>query len=136
MEKLNVALYDRDIKELKRLIGVGEDVNAKDKTSGFPLALACEKNQFQMAKELIKAGAKTNIDNPKGISVFDMVLRNGYNKIATLLFQNGAELSELIRRKHKHNPIVSDFIETEEAREVEKKRKENLKLGLFGKFFN
>ena len=57
------------------------------------LILAVENGHFELALELVKAGADPNLTNEMGISPLSLAVANGSSAMAEVLLRNGADPS-------------------------------------------
>lgn len=79
------------LKELRRLIGVGVDLNVRTPWGRTPLITACIEGEIKKVEELIKAGADLNIQDKN----LDTALHTAItvsNRITSMLIEAGADL--------------------------------------------
>lgn len=66
------------------LIANGADINAQNKRGDTPLHYTVRRNVFDMAKTLLEAGARYDIQNKNKFTVLDIAKRNRREKFLSL----------------------------------------------------
>ncbi len=82
-----------DVEEVKRLLGDGADVNARDKSGGTPLMAASQSGNLEVVKLLLEKGA--DVDAKAG--ALDLAKEQGNKQLETLLRAYGAKTSEALK---------------------------------------
>ena len=90
------AVQDRDEGKVRTLITQGVDVNGFDPLFGNSMHWIAEKGHYQyppsgIPKVLIDAGLDLNAKNPSGSTALEISLLRGWQNIATLLLDSGAD---------------------------------------------
>lgn len=90
------AVQDRDESKLRSLISSGIDVNGIDPEIGNGMHWIAEKGHYQyppsgIPKLLVDAGLDLNAKNPAGSTALEISLLKGWQKIAMLLLDSGAD---------------------------------------------
>ncbi len=78
--------------KFKLLIGVGADVNAKNKDGGTPLHVAAH-GHTEVAKILLEAGADVNAKNNDGGTPLHEAARHSHIEVVKILLQAGADVN-------------------------------------------
>ena len=86
-------------------LDVYADVNSVDEDGETPLIVACRKGYADIVKQLIKAGAKVNLQNNEGMSALMACAMNGNKAIARDLMIAGANRY----LKDKNGYLVGDY---------------------------
>jgi len=90
---VHIAARKGDLKQLKKVLKAGANVNEADNAGWTPLHEAVTKNQFKAARLLLKSGANSNAPGPEGQTpLVDAVLNNN-TKMAELLLNYSADPS-------------------------------------------
>ncbi|OBC02711.1 ankyrin repeat domain-containing protein [Gordonia sp. 852002-50395_SCH5434458] len=93
---LHYAAVDGDLKELKKLIAAGADVNAREARDWTPLHFAAESLHPEVVEALIAAGAEVDAQNDRGETPLHLTIgRGGYDRsaaTATVLRRAGADV--------------------------------------------
>ena len=89
---LMMSVIRNDKEMVKRLLSldVYADVDIPDEDGNTPLIVACENDNVEVAKMLIKAGARVNLQNHKGVSALMTCAKNGNKATAKDLMVAGA----------------------------------------------
>ncbi len=87
------AVRSGDYNEVKRLIGVGADVNAQDNFGETALMKATYYEHQEVAQLLIENGADVNIQENSGATALFFATERGYLEVAILLIENGADVN-------------------------------------------
>lgn len=87
-------------KELIKELGV----NVEIADNGTPLLLSCLHNNNEMAKFLLKEGAKVNVINSDGDTPLILASEAGNFEIVKLLIENGADVNA--KNKYGMTPII------------------------------
>lgn len=92
---LMMAVIRNDKEMIERLLSldVYADVDIPDEDGNTPLIVACEKDNVEVAKTLIKAGAKVNLQNNRGMSGLMACAMNGNIPLFKCLMAAGADQS-------------------------------------------
>ncbi len=96
-EKLQTAIADGDIDEVKKLIEEGADINAKDEIGRAPLHFVKNK---AVAELLIAKGADVNARTKDGSTLLHTMAWNGNKEIVGLLLENGADVNAKHNKGH------------------------------------
>ena len=104
---LMMAVVRNDKEMVERLLSldVYADVNSVDEDGETPLIVACRKGYADIVKQLIKAGAKVNLQNNEGMSALMACAMNGNKAIARDLMIAGANRY----LKDKNGYLVGDY---------------------------
>jgi ankyrin repeat protein len=81
---------------IRRLLGKGADVNAKNKDGWTALMCAVDRGHLDVARVLTNVGADVNIKHRYGYTALYIAAQNGHTKCVSLLLKTGADL----RAKH------------------------------------
>lgn len=92
---LMMAVIRNDKEMIERLLSldVYADVDVADTDGNTPLIVACEKDNVEVAKKLINAGAKVNLQNNRGMSALMACAMNGNIPLFKCLMTAGADQS-------------------------------------------
>ena len=92
---LMMAVVREDREMIRRLLSldVYADVDIADADGNTPLIVACEKDYAEIAKTLISAGAKVNLQNNKGMTALMACALNGNIALFKSLITAGANQS-------------------------------------------
>ena len=82
----------KDVKEIKELIYMGGNVDARDDDSWFPLLRATYRGKKDVVEFLIQKGADVNQKNNEDLSALIIASMENHREIAVLLVENGAEV--------------------------------------------
>jgi hypothetical protein len=112
MSHLHDAAASDDIAEVKRLIGAGEDANARDATGATMLHWAVRVENPEMCSFLIAAGALLNVVDKYGRTPLHFAVKNRHEEICRLILLAGAQPSVLDEydRTAFEDAIVSDAV--------------------------
>ena len=88
-----VVRNDKETVEQLLSLDVYADVDIADENDNTPLIVACEKNNVEVAKKLISAGAKVNLQNKKGMSALMASAMHGNIALFKCLMTAGADQS-------------------------------------------
>ncbi|UJR27750.1 hypothetical protein I4U23_009024 [Adineta vaga] len=90
---VHIAARKGDLKQIRKVLKAGANVNEADNAGWTPLHEAVTKNQFKAARLLLKSGANANAPGPEGQTpLVDAVLNNN-TKMAELLLNYSADPS-------------------------------------------
>jgi ankyrin repeat protein len=93
-EALHLAVRKGNLEEVKRLVGSGTPVDARDVLGSTPLLDAVWTGQRELAEFLIKHGADVNARHTEaGSSPLQYAVLTGQESIARLLLNSGAQVS-------------------------------------------
>ena len=87
-EALFQAFDKGDLRQVKRLLSLGADVNAKGLFDSTPLISAASYGDVALIKELISRGADVNAKNKVGSSA--LMMASGYPNVVEILKEAGA----------------------------------------------
>lgn len=92
---LMMAVIRNDNEMIERLLSldVYADVDIADEDGNTPLIIACEKDNVEVARTLINAGAKVNLQNNRGMSALMSCAMNGDIALFKCLMTAGADQS-------------------------------------------
>lgn len=82
-----------DVDEMRRLIGAGTDVNARDEWRETPLHTASEHGYPEIVDLLIESGANVNAADATGSTPLHYSSQHGNLKCAKLLIESGADVN-------------------------------------------
>jgi ankyrin repeat protein len=90
------AIQDRDESKVRSLVSSGIDVNGFDPELGNGMHWIAEKGHYQyppsgIPKLLVDSGLDLNAKNPAGSTALEISLLKGWQKIAMLLLDSGAD---------------------------------------------
>ena len=89
------AIAENNVKELRRLISSGADVNGKDVHGDYPLHWAAYHRNIECLRELIYAGADINTRNVNRYTPLHFAAYHGALDCLRELILQGAEISHL-----------------------------------------
>jgi ankyrin repeat protein len=89
---LQVAAFEGDIEEAKRLLKAGADVRAQNNYGASAMKLAADSGNTEMIALLLKAGADPESPNADGETSLHLVARAGNVEAAKLLLKAGAKV--------------------------------------------
>ena len=84
---------------IKRLHGVGADINAFDQKGWTALMYACLEGHEKIAEYLIKMGADLNATNENGSTALMKASQKGFENIVEMLVSAKAEVSTVNKSK-------------------------------------
>jgi ankyrin repeat protein len=92
------AVQDRNEQKLRSLVSSGVSVNGVDRSIGNGMHWIAEKGHYQyppasIPKLLVDSGLDLNAKNPEGYTALELSLLRGWQKIAMLLLDSGADRS-------------------------------------------
>ncbi len=87
------AVEQNDIKEVKKLLAEGADVNVIDKTSLTPLHHAIHKGNLKIAEKLIEKGADVNAHTEESETPLYMAVLHNDTKMVKYLISKGADVN-------------------------------------------
>jgi uncharacterized protein len=87
------AVARGDVEAVRRLLGHGSDVNARDRYGQTALMLAAHRGYGDMVQTLIASGADLDVTAKYGLSALMLAIVAGHAAIAQLLARAGADLS-------------------------------------------
>ncbi|CAF4173907.1 unnamed protein product [Rotaria sp. Silwood2] len=83
---VHITARKGDLKQLRKILKAGANVNEADNAGWTPLHEAVTKNQFKAARLLLKSGANSNAPGPEGQTpLVDAVLNNNTKMVELLL---------------------------------------------------
>ncbi|MFQ5763345.1 MAG: ankyrin repeat domain-containing protein [Rhodospirillales bacterium] len=90
-ERLMKAAQSGDVDATRRAITAGANVNAADKTTAFPLAIAAREGHASVVKVLLEAGANPNLESAQGgQTALKVAAARGSNEAIEALLDAGA----------------------------------------------
>ena len=90
---LHLAIYGGNLKMITYLLNKGLNIDALDNSGNTPLNTAVKFAHYsEIVKLLIERNATLDHRNAQGRTPLTAALRNGYDTIASLLIQNGANI--------------------------------------------
>ena len=87
---LQVAVYNGDLAEVRRLLKAGADVTIANNYGASPMTLAAEVANTDILKLLLEVGANADSPNPEGQTALMAVARTGNVAAAQVLLDHGA----------------------------------------------
>lgn len=87
------AVRHGDVSDLRRLLGAGADVNARDERGQTALMIAAHRGQPDVVRELLGAGAALNHAAKYGLTAVMGAVIDGHAEIVQLLVEAGADLA-------------------------------------------
>ena len=84
---------NRNIKEIKKALKKGADINYVDESGNFALLLASDDSYYKVAKFLIKKGADVNLTNSDGLTALMKACEKRYDTEAIVKL--------LLKKEHK-----------------------------------
>ncbi|CAF1049365.1 unnamed protein product [Rotaria sordida] len=109
---LHIAARKGDLKQLKKELKDGANVNEEDNAGWTPLHEAVTKNKFKAAHFLLKSGANSNAFGPEGQTpLIDAVLNNNIKMVGLLL--NYSADPSIIDLTHVNEPILKNILKGE-----------------------
>lgn len=102
------AIYDDKIKDVKKLVAQGFDVNAQDEDfySRTALHVAVSDNKLAFVKLLLNAGADVNVLDDEGETPLMMIEEETSEEIIKLLINYGAKL-DLQSKEYKRTALIN-----------------------------
>jgi ankyrin repeat protein len=91
-EELSEAARVNNLPEVRRLLSVGADVNAKDGSDWTPLHIASNRGHVQVAKELVDHGAGIEATDNFGWTALHFACYKGHPAVVKELLDHGAEI--------------------------------------------
>ena len=91
-QRLIEAVKKENIKEVKRLIQAGANINAKDKKGKTPLHFAAQQGNFELVKLLIENGADVNAKDNAWITPLHLAAYSNQVKVVRFLVEKGADV--------------------------------------------
>jgi ankyrin repeat protein len=92
-QELLEATGENNLPEVRRLLSIGADVNAKDNWHDrTPLHVACEKGHVQVVKELVEHGADVDVKDKDGSSPLHWACAKGHLAVVNELLSRGANI--------------------------------------------
>lgn len=83
---LDIACLKGDAEVVELLLAHGAEVNAKDAEDGSaPLHIGASFGRTDAVKALVSRGGDIKLKNAKGLTAFDLAVRNGYKELAALV---------------------------------------------------
>jgi ankyrin repeat protein len=86
------ATVDNNVPEIRRLLSVGADVNARNNYGETPLYWACIWGNVAVFKELVDHGADVNTKDRKGDTPLHWASKKGHVQVAKELLDHGADI--------------------------------------------
>ena len=90
--ELMYAVKNGSLKQCRKLLQKGADINATNSTGQTALLVAMMSNRISMAKFLIEQGANTNMSSASGLTPLHYAALEGNDQMARILLQNKAEV--------------------------------------------
>ncbi|KAJ7975285.1 putative Potassium channel SKOR [Quillaja saponaria] len=91
--RVNCAVYEGDLYQLKRLIGAGADPNKTDYDGRSPLHVSASRGYVDITLFLVERGVAINISDKYGKTPLFEAIKNGNEEVASLLAKAGAILT-------------------------------------------
>jgi ankyrin repeat protein len=91
-EELIEAAQENNLAEVRRLLSVGADVNAKGNSDWTPLHWACEEGHVQVVIELLQHGADIEAKDNNGYTPLHWACFNGHLTVGNELLSRGAHI--------------------------------------------
>ena len=93
---LHEAAQQGNLKEIRRLLDNGDDVNAKDTQRKVPLHYASANGHGEIVELLLKAqGVDVNVADDQGRTALYGAASKGYREVVALLLEKGANINAL-----------------------------------------
>ncbi len=89
---LEKAVQYKNVKEVRRHLNEGADVNQKDENGQTPLHYAAESGYTEVAQTLIERGARVESRDNEGRSPLHLAAETGYTPMMDLLITKGARV--------------------------------------------
>lgn len=106
------AVKGKNLAEVKRLLGAGADVNARDAGGSTPLFHAASLGEYAIAQSLLGKGADVNIRNGKNGTALIYASAGGITKLVEALLEKGAEVDA---KDHYGNSAIRYAVYQEKA---------------------
>jgi ankyrin repeat protein len=91
-QEMFVAAKENNVPEVRRLLSVGADVNAKDRYDKTPLHCACYEGHLPVVKELLDHGADIEGEDDTGWTPLHYACLKGHLVVAKVLVIGGANI--------------------------------------------
>jgi ankyrin repeat protein len=91
-QELREAAKENNLSEVRRLLGVGADVNGHNDYGNTPLHWACVKGHAYVVKELVDHGADVDAKNNRDCTPLHWASRKGHLPVASALVSGGADI--------------------------------------------
>ena len=94
---LHDASYLGDLREVKRLLEGGTDVNAATKNGNTPLHWAANMGKTEVVKLLLASGAAVDAKDSSGFNALIFAAMEGKTEVVNLLLANGAKVTSVTK---------------------------------------